>query len=601
MKTKAREKDLIFDLMTDRYNYAAGLNLTEEINSAATQELHYQAVFDSIDSTILIMDRAGTIVDANNMLEEISGYGREAVIGKRITVLSRLINSDNISVPLGKLDKKAPGVKFAPAEVDIIRNNGEQSVLEISSRPFKHEGRIIGDLVVLKDITESKRIQQLMAESEYKFRMLAEESPNLMFIHQKNSLIYVNRKLSEVLGYRHQELCSPGFDFLSLMNMECRIQVAHIFRSYEKNKASKSIECTLKTRSGKQIKALLMTKVINYGRESAVLGVITDVTQLKAAESLSRAVLNSPAIGIYIAQNGKFKLVNPAFRNLADRTEQELINMDPMEIVYAEDQNIVRENAIKMLKGELTGPYEFRYVRKNGEVRWVAERVVSIIYGGERASLGTFIDITERRRIEGEIKESYKKLQRIMEGAIEAIASIAETRDPYTAGHQRRVAGLASAIAKEMGLGEEQVAKIRIAGLLHDIGKVAVPAELLSKPGKLNETEFDLIKLHPQLGRDILKTMELPWVICPIVLQHHERMDGSGYPRGLKGDEICLEARILAVADVVEAMASHRPYRPSLGIDKALEEISNNRGKLYDSEIVDICLKLFQEKGYKLG
>jgi PAS domain S-box-containing protein/putative nucleotidyltransferase with HDIG domain len=359
------------------------------------------------------------------------------------------------------------------------------------------------------------------------------------------------------------------------------------------------LECTLGTKSGKQLETILITKAITYDDEPALLGVITDVTQLKTAQSLSQAVLNSPTIGIYIIQKGRFKMVNPAFRNLADRTENELMQIDPMDIVFPEDQDIVRENAIKMLKGELARPYEFRYVRKNGEIRWVSEQVVSIIYQGERASLGSFIDITERRQIEGKVKDSYKKLQRTVEGAIEAIATIAETRDPYTAGHQRRVAKLASTIAREMGLPEEQIAKIRMAGLLHDIGKVAVPAELLSKPGKLNETEFDLIKMHPQLGKEILKTMELPWVICPIVLQHHERLDGSGYPRGLTGDEISLEARILAVADVVEAMASHRPYRPSLGLDAALEEISKNKGKLYDVEVVEVCLALFREKGFK--
>ena len=174
-----------------------------------------------------------------------------------------------------------------------------------------------------------------------------------------------------------------------------------------------------------------------------------------------------------------------------------------------------------------------------------------------------------------------------------------EMRDPYTAGHQQRVADLACAIANEMGLSEKQTNGIRTAAMIHDIGKICIPAQILSKPGKLNEIEFSLVKAHPGIGYDILKNIEFPWPIAQMVLQHHERIDGSGYPSGLAGSEILLEARILAVADVVEAMASHRPYRPALGLDKALEEISKNRGVLYDPEVTDACLKVFRKKGFE--
>jgi len=209
-------------------------------------------------------------------------------------------------------------------------------------------------------------------------------------------------------------------------------------------------------------------------------------------------------------------------------------------------------------------------------------------------------NLAERKRAERELQQSLKKLQITLEGTIHALASAVEMRDPYTAGHQREVTRLACAIANEMGLPEEQIEGIRMAGLIHDIGKINVPAEILSKPGTLNGLEFGLIKTHPQVGSDILNgTIEFPWPIAQIVLQHHERMDGSGYPVGLSGEEILLEARILGVADVVEAMASHRPYRPALSINKALEEISQNRGVLYDPAVVDACLKLFIEKGFK--
>ncbi len=191
------------------------------------------------------------------------------------------------------------------------------------------------------------------------------------------------------------------------------------------------------------------------------------------------------------------------------------------------------------------------------------------------------------------------KLQQTMNGIIQTIALIVETRDPYTAGHQNRVGDLAAAIAAEMQLPVETIEGVRIAGIIHDLGKIAVPAEILSKPGKLNANEFNLVKLHPQVGFDMLKNIEFPWPLAQIVFQHHERMDGSGYPQGLKAEEILLGARIIAVADVVEAMSSHRPYRPSLGYEIAKDEIQKNKGILYDANAVDACLKVF-EKGYKL-
>lgn len=196
------------------------------------------------------------------------------------------------------------------------------------------------------------------------------------------------------------------------------------------------------------------------------------------------------------------------------------------------------------------------------------------------------------------LQESMEKLRKALEGSVRSIALTVEMRDPYTAGHQVRVADLASAIAKQMELSEDQVQGLRMASMIHDIGKISIPAEILSKPGPITDIEFDLIKAHAQTGYDILKTIEFPWPIDRMVLQHHERMDGSGYPLCLWREDIILEARILGVADVVEAMASHRPYRPALGIDKALEEISKNKGVLYDPEVVEACLKLFEENGF---
>jgi PAS domain S-box-containing protein/putative nucleotidyltransferase with HDIG domain len=216
-------------------------------------------------------------------------------------------------------------------------------------------------------------------------------------------------------------------------------------------------------------------------------------------------------------------------------------------------------------------------------------------------SVVTFLDITEQLQARDSLKISHAQLKASLEGTISTITKIVDARDPYTAGHQQRVADLASNIAREMGLDENLIQGVSLGAKIHDIGKINVPAELLSKPSKLSNIEYMLIQSHPQVGYNILKDIEFPWPVADIAHQHHERIDGSGYPQGLKGNEIRLEARIVAVADVVEAMASHRPYRPGLGIDKALDEIMKNRGKFYDPIVVDACIRLFKEKGYTLS
>ena len=213
---------------------------------------------------------------------------------------------------------------------------------------------------------------------------------------------------------------------------------------------------------------------------------------------------------------------------------------------------------------------------------------------------GTVQDITERKRAEEQLQKSLQQTKKVLEEVVWTLSSIVEKRDPYTAGHQRRVADLACAIAGELNLPEVQIEGIHVAGIIHDIGKINVPAEILSKTGRLSEAEFSIIKMHAQVGKEILESIDFPWPVAQIVHQHHERLNGTGYPQGLSDGKIILEAKIMAVADVVEAMASHRPYRPALGVEKALEEISNQSGILYDPQVVDACRELFDKKGYKL-
>lgn len=248
----------------------------------------------------------------------------------------------------------------------------------------------------------------------------------------------------------------------------------------------------------------------------------------------------------------------------------------------------------------LLGLVMFDLEPQNGKVYGELRRIICSTLQGATLFKQIQEQASHLKEQKENLSQNLTKLRRVMRGFIEAIAQTVETRDPYTAGHQRRVADLAQAIAVEMKLSRDMVEGIKTAGIVHDLGKISVPAEILNKPGRLKDIEFNLIKSHPSVAYDILKTIDFPWPIALIVLQHHEKLDGSGYPTGLSDKDIMIEAKVLCVADVVEAMASHRPYRPSLGIDQALEEIVKNRGRFYDADAVDSCLRLFHTKGYKL-
>ncbi len=210
------------------------------------------------------------------------------------------------------------------------------------------------------------------------------------------------------------------------------------------------------------------------------------------------------------------------------------------------------------------------------------------------------IEVDNRKRMQLEIQHNFENLKKVMNSTVQAITTTIEKRDPYTSGHQQRVADLSRILARGIGLSDNEVEGIYIAAAIHDIGKISLPAEILSKPVQLSDIEVSLIQAHSQTGYDILKGIDFPWPIAEIVLQHHERLDGSGYPRGLRGDDILMAARIIGVADVVETMASHRPYRPSRGIDKALEEITQNKGVLYEPLVVEACLKIFENREFQL-
>jgi len=319
----------------------------------------------------------------------------------------------------------------------------------------------------------------------------------------------------------------------------------------------------------------------------------------ESEEKLNTIIENTRDVIFQLSRLGIIEYVSPQVKEIYGYEPEDLIGK------HLKTTTLVSElpKALSVLKnalsGEVVNNFEINQLDANGNIIPMEINCAPVRKDGKIVAVqGIMRDITERKRAQEEAKSSSDKLVTAMGKTIEAMARIVEMRDPHTAGHQRRVTQLASAIAKKMGLSEDQISALRLAGLIHDIGKVRVPAEILTNPDGLSEAEFNMIKTHPLVGFEILKSMELQWPIAQIVHQHHERMDGSGYPSGLSGEDIILEARILAVADVVEAIASHRPYRPALGIDKALAEISRKRGILYDSEVVNACLVLFEKNEF---
>jgi PAS domain S-box-containing protein len=343
-----------------------------------------------------------------------------------------------------------------------------------------------------------------------------------------------------------------------------------------------------------------------------IVAVFDDITErkqmeeaLRGSEANYRQLFDNSPTGIYQIdfRTGKFLKANDAMCKYLGYSQDEITSLKSYDVLTDESKQLFSERLNKMMLGEeVAETPEFEIIDKQGKRRWV-ELSTKYFYDSEGLAGADVVahEITERKHAEKQLQDTLESLRKAVGTTIQVLTSAVETRDPYTAGHQTRSADLARAIGTEMELPQEKIDAIRIAGSIHDIGKLSIPAEILSKPNKLSNIEFSLIKEHARKGYEVLKDVESPWPLAEIVYQHHERMDGSGYPRNLKGEEICIEARILAVSDVVEAMASHRPYRPGLGIDAALNEIEKNRGIIYDDAVADACLRLFREKGFQLA
>jgi PAS domain S-box-containing protein len=320
---------------------------------------------------------------------------------------------------------------------------------------------------------------------------------------------------------------------------------------------------------------------------------------LKQTEEEYRHLFESTQDGIEVidGSTGRIVLANQAAaRMFGFDTPGDMVGIDPLDRIPAQDRaRVARMMSEDMFEKDMHRVVEIRALSKDGTTVWLSAIGIRTECRGRLAGLISLRDVTDRKKAEEELQRSLGTLERTVESAIQAIASTVETKDVYTAGHQRRVTQLACAMAPEMGLSNETIHVIRTAGLLHDLGKISLPTDILTKPGQLTQLELAVIRTHPRVAYDVLKNIESFDRIALVVLQHHERMNGSGYPSGLHGEEILLEARILAVSDVIEAMYSYRPYRPALGLERALQEVTRNSGTLYDPAVVDACVKVFHQ------
>ena len=580
-----------------------------------TEARSYHAVWFGL----LREDGTFSTVKGSSFIEDISSFGKQLMDGNYPNCIKNAFSKRDLLMIVDKSRTcrdcyfKNAGAGKAAVTLRVEYNNRLFGLLAIYLIPDlyiraeeeKLLKEVAGDLAyALHKLELEKEYKQaeeeLRKERDFSKTLIQTSPVFFVAINAEGKTLMVNEMMLHTLGYIKEEVVGKDY-LLTFVPKYDQKMLSQVFEKLVKKREATLNENHVVTKGGKELLIQWHGKPVfkSNGDFDYFFGVGIDITERKQAEELFKKLFTDSPNAIFIIQNGKFKLINPQFVRESGFSEEELLNKDSFKLVYPDDKEMVREIVIKNLKEGLSSPFEYRIIRKSGEVRWALQVVTSTTHQGERAVLGNFKDITEIRQVQKELQQSYEKLQKTMEGTINIVAKIVETRDPYTAGHQLKVSKLATAIAREMKLPPDKIEGIRIASLVHDIGKISIPAEILSKPIKLNEIEYSLIKDHSQIGYDILKSIDFPWPVAKIVLQHHEKINGSGYPQGLKGDEILLEARIMGVADVVEAMSSHRPYRPALGIDKALEEISWNKGILYDPEVVGTCLELFKEKDFK--
>jgi PAS domain S-box-containing protein len=582
------------------------LNIQLKDNLTQTQ-LFLSAVFQHAPSPISVITPDGHYLIVNKAWEEFNHISAERATGHSYEDLfPAQVAAERRASDEQILDNLAPLV--LERKLDTPEGTRYFTVIKFPLLDARGEVEAIANIST--DFTERKLGEEALRESEQKYRSLVTQSPDGIFIvNLKGTFLAVNRSMCESLKYSEGELLSMSiWDIVpeQYRNLHKK-RMADILMGKAPNATA---EYMVRGKDGNLYYVEILSAPYYEGKELiGFQGIARDITQrkqaeedLKESEILYRSLIEtSPdAIGL-MDLNGTIITHNKqALEVFGFELTEDLRGKNIMDMVAPENYKKVLENMEKLQKAEVIRNWELTSYKKDGRPFWV-ELSSSMLFdeaGKPKSIMTVFKDISERKLSEEKLLKSYESLKKTLNDAINTMVKIVEMRDPYTAGHQQRVAELATAIAREMKLEETQIDQLRMAATIHDIGKMNVPSDILSKPGELSKMEFELVKTHPQHGYDTIKVMDFPCSVAQAVLQHHERLDGSGYPNQLKGEDTLLEAKILAVADVVEAMVSHRPYRPALGLDKALEEITGNKGRLYDEDAVNACLRVF-DRGYR--
>jgi PAS domain S-box-containing protein/putative nucleotidyltransferase with HDIG domain len=487
----------------------------------------------------------------------------------------------------------------------IIYADGEIGYIAVRFFIVKDShGRTVKTYGANQDITERKKAEEALKQSEASYHDLFNLISDAVYVIDQESgrVLDVNEAACKMYGYTREE-------WLKMKNTDVSTEPAETQKATKKTPEAIPIRYH-KKKDGSVFPLEMTLNTFDLKGRKTIIATARDITErkqmeeeLRQTEERFRRVVETMKVGLgAIDENGVLTYVNEYLAKMLGYSMDEMIGRSTLDFYFDEESSKAQKEifAKRMTGMQDSTPYEVTWRKKDGE------KVYSILSptphfdadGRYTGSFAIHTDITGRKQTEEALQRSYEQLRETLMTTVSALTSMVEMKDRYTAGHQPRVAQLACAIAEEMKQSREQIEGIRIAGLLHDIGKIMIPAEILSKPGPLTDIQYDMVKMHPQAGYDIVKGIKFPWPVAQIVLQHHERMDGSGYPQGLSGEEIILEARILGVANVVEAMTAHRPHRAAHDIKEALREISQHKGVFYDPDVVNACLKLFTKKQF---
>jgi len=579
------------------------------LQALQTSETRYRRLFETAQDGILILNaETGRIDDVNPYMIDMLHYSHEEFIGKQLWEVSPFKNTVLNIAAFAELQEKGY-IRYK--DLPLETKEGKPVAVEFVSNVYKSNGNQVIQCNI-RNITERKEVDRKLLEAVMFQQRLIDALPvPVFYIDSEGRYLGCNNSFEKFSGQTREQ--TNGKTVYELFPKK----IADLYHEKNlvllQNPGTQIYETTVKDEGGLVHHVIFHKATFPNLDGSAVgglIGAILDITDrkrseeaLRESEELFRSYLEYAPDAVYMSDlKGTFLYGNRKCEEIIGYRREELLGKNLLEFNILPEKSL--NKAAQLFKssneGKPTGPDEMDLISKEGRLIPVEINTSVVQRSGQAIVLAFVRDITERKQAEEERKQSFERMRKALLATVHSISIIVEMKDPYTSGHQRRVADLARSIAKEMGLSADRRDFIRTAATIHDIGKIAIPSEILSKPTKLTDLEFSLIKTHAQSGYDILKDIEFPWPVANIILQHHERMDGSGYPQGLKGNDILLEARILAVADVVEAMASHRPYRPALGLEAAMEEIMKNKGILYDADVAGACLKLFREQGYKL-